>query len=189
MPYEKNNHLFVFQSWCYFFARSILWFSRGNAIRDRLGGDDQVSICQKTTGEFIIQSSLQREELILTALVEQHSPLISRRFNFYVGGGVHKGWITQNEGETVKDPFGLTAIAGIEFTLARLNLTWDFKPAINLVGGEQKLYKQTGVSIRYVFLKKNEIAKNKKRRDRMRRRAERRASGGGFNWRFWEKKN
>ena len=144
---------------------------------------------KKTTGEFILQSSLQREELILTALVEQHSPLISRRFNFYVGGGLHKGWLTPKEGEVIKDPFGLTAIAGIEFTLARLNLTWDFKPAINLVGGEQKVYKQTGISVRYVFLKKNEIAKNKKRRDRMRRRAERRANGDGFNWRFWEKRN
>lgn len=157
----------------------------------RLGTDwgltAKYRFAKKTSAEFIVQSSLQREELILTALVEQHSPLISRRFNFFVGGGVHKGWLTPKEGQLIKDPFGVTAIAGLEFTLARLNLTWDFKPAINLVGGEQKLYKQTGVSIRYVFLKKNELAKNKKRRDRMRTRAERRAEGG-FNWRFWEKK-
>ncbi|MEZ5043599.1 MAG: hypothetical protein R2828_27120 [Saprospiraceae bacterium] len=158
----------------------------------RLGTDWGITakyrFAQKTTGELILQSSLQREELMLTLLGEQHSPLISRRFNFYVGGGLHKGWLTPKGEEIIKDPFGLTAIAGIEFTLARLNLTWDFKPAINLVGGEQKMYKQTGVSIRYVFLQKNELAKNKKRRDRIKKRAERKANGEGFNWRFWEKK-
>lgn len=155
----------------------------------RLGTDwgisSQVRVAKKTTAELILQSSLQREEVILTALAEQHSPLISRRFNFYAGGGIHKGWNSAtNETEPIKDPFGLTLIAGAEFTLLRLNLSWDFKPAINITGGEKKVYTQTGVSLRYVLMKKNQFEKNRKRKERERRREE----GGGINWQFWKKK-
>lgn len=159
----------------------------------RLGTDwgitSQVRLAKKTTAELILQSSLQREEVILTALAEQHSPLISRRFNFYAGGGLHKGWNSATDEVTpIKDPFGVTLIAGAEFTLLRLNISWDFKPAINLVGGEKKVYTQTGVSLRYVIFKKNHFEKARKKRQRIKRREERRENRQGFNWRFWEKK-
>ena len=160
----------------------------------RLGTDwgitSQVRLAKKTTAELIVQSSLQREEVTITALAEQHSPLISRRFNFYAGGGLHKGWNSAtNEITPIKDPFGLTLIAGAEFTLLRLNISWDFKPAINLVGGEKKIYTQTGVSLRYVIFKKNHFEKARKKRQRTKRREERRENRQGFNWKFWEKKD
>lgn len=159
----------------------------------RLGTDwgisSQLRVAKKTTAEFIVQSSLQREEVIITALAEQHSPLLSRRFNFYAGGGVHKGWSSaSDETQAIEDPFGLTLIAGAEMTLFRLNISWDFKPAINIVGGEKKVYTQTGVSLRYVMVKKNQFKKNRKRKQRQRRRQERRENRQGFNWKFWQKK-
>lgn len=159
----------------------------------RLGTDwgitSQVRLAKKTTAELILQSSLQREEVLVTALAEQHSPLISRRFNFYAGGGIHKGWSSaSSEEQEIKDPFGLTFIAGAEFTLLRLNVSWDFKPAINITGGEKKVYTQTGVSLRYVIVKKNQWQKNRKKRQRQKRREERRENREGFNWKFWEKK-
>lgn len=160
----------------------------------RLGTDwgisSQVRLAKKTTAELIVQSSLQREEVIVTALAEQHSPLISRRFNFYAGGGLHKGWNSAtNELQPIKDPFGVTLIAGAEFTLMRLNVSWDFKPAINISGGEKKVYTQTGVSLRYVLLKKNHFEKQRKRNQRQRRRDERRENRQGINWKFWEKRD
>jgi hypothetical protein len=161
----------------------------------RLGTDwgltSQIRVAEKTTAELILQSSLQREELLVTALAEQHSPVIGKRFNFYGGGGVHKGWSTapvESAGEAVKDPFGLTFVAGAEFTLFRLNVGWDFKPAINLTGGEKKVYTQTGVSLRYVFVKKNQWEKNRKKKQRQKRREERRENRQGINWEFWKKK-
>ncbi len=142
----------------------------------RMGTDWGVSvqhrILKKTTIEAIIQSSFSREEAIVTLLAEQHNPVISRRFNLYVGGGIHKGWLTPEEGVEVKDPFGITAIFGLEFTLARLNLSYDFKPAVNLIGGEKRIYSQTAFSLRYVLFKKKKYAyeKNKKK-----------------SWQFWKK--
>ena len=169
--------------------------SYNTALGMRLGTDFGVTVKQRvaktTTLEAIIQSSLQREEAQVTLLAEQHFPMISRRLNVYGGGGLHKGWVTRDgtEGDSVyKDPFGLTAIAGIELSLGRLNLSYDYKPAINLSGGKHTIYSQTGVSLRYVIVKRPWLndpkAKRKRQRERERRR--RKKDGDGFNWKFWE---
>jgi len=124
--------------------------------------------------EGILQSSFGNDGIILTALVEKHAPLITKRFNFYTGIGLHKGWNNNLEQEIIiKDPFGLTAIAGIEFNLGKTNISWDFKPAFNIIGGQRTMYTQTGVSLRYVFVKRPWFKKKKKKK---------------FNWKFWKKK-
>lgn len=135
---------------------------------------------KRLTAEGIIQSSASKnkDEVIITALVEKHNPLISKRFNFYTGIGLHKGWNNTVNGEIVyKDPFGVTAIAGIEFNIGRTNVSWDFKPAFNLIGGERKMYTQSGISLRYVFEKRPLFKKrNKKKKGKKK-----------INWKFWEK--
>lgn len=164
-------------------------FSQGYNIAGgiRMGTDWGITgkyrIAKKETIEAIIQSaaSKDKDEVIITALWEKHNPLISKRFNFYTGAGLHKGWNNTNNGEiTYQNPFGVTAIAGIEFNLGRTNVSWDFKPAFNLVGGERKMYTQSGISLRYVFEKRplfNRKKKKKKDKDKKK-----------INWKFWEKK-
>ena len=150
----------------------------------RLGTDWGLTVKQrifdKTTLEGILQTSLQREEALVTLLGTQHMPFLTKRLNVYGGGGVHKGWgnVAYNtEGNRYKDPFGLTFIGGIELSLGTLNLTYDIKPAINLVGGERRVYTQTGLSLRYVILKRNWLGKKRRKKRRQRE---------GINWRFWE---
>lgn len=152
----------------------------------RLGTDWGITvqhrIFNKTTLEGIIQSSLQREEAMVTLMGEQHFPVISRRFNLYYGGGLHKGWISETNTETgalYRDPFGITFIGGLEITLARLNISYDFKPSINLVGGAKTIYTQTGLSVRYV-LDKRTAKENRQAKKRNKKK------GDGFNWKFWE---
>lgn len=119
----------------------------------------QQRVAKKTTVELILQSSFFRKEGMVTLLGEQHTPLISRRFNLYFGGGLHKGWHTVEPIYGVDEPerpgpFGITAIAGVEMTIGRLNLSYDIKPALNISGGENFGYFQSGVSARYVIAKK-----------------------------------
>ena len=138
-------------------------------------------IGKKETVEAIIQSSASksRDEVIITALYEKHNPLVTKRFNFYTGAGIHKGWNNTVNGETTyKNPFGVTAIAGVEANLGRTNVSWDFKPAFNLVGGERKMYTQTGISLRYVFEKRPIFNRKKKKKGKDKKK---------FNWKFWEK--
>ena len=141
-------------------------------------------IKDRITVEGIFQSSTKREEVIISALVAKHNPLITKRFNFYTGGGLHFGVNSEPLGETtVKNPFGVTAIAGVEFKLAKLIVSWDFKPAINLVGGTKRVYPQTGISLRYVFVKKpllkEPLFKKKENKDKKEKKK--------INWKFWEK--
>ena len=161
----------------------------------RLGTDWGLTIQQRlaksTTLEGIFQSSFQREEVMVTLLAEQHFPLVFRGLNIYVGGGAHKGWnsqpVTLENPDGVKDPIGLSLIGGAELTLGKLNISYDFKPAINLYGGDNRVYVQTGVSVRYVFLNNKvykDIQKEKRKKERQK--------NGGFDWKedwkIWKKK-
>ncbi|MFQ5447948.1 MAG: hypothetical protein ACE5FF_13550, partial [Saprospiraceae bacterium] len=89
----------------------------------RLGTDWGLTVQQRLakslTGEFIVQSSLQREEVMLTALVEKHYPLVFRGLNLYAGAGLHKGWLSNTASPEFPaahfgDPFGLTLTGGAE---------------------------------------------------------------------------
>ena len=152
----------------------------------RLGTDWGLTVKQRVydnyTAELLLQSSLVRDEVTLTILANRHYNIFTRHLNLYMGGGFHKGWIgadALSEGAMpAQDPFGIDAIFGIETTLGNLNLSYDIKPAINLVGGEKLIYTQTGISLRYRFWKRDKLQweKSKKRRERERRRKQRRRS-------------
>ncbi|MCB0662809.1 MAG: hypothetical protein KDC24_08715 [Saprospiraceae bacterium] len=128
-----------------------------------------------TTAEGIIQKGFLSDDVLITGLVEQHFPLASRRLNLYLGGGLHKGWFTDaKKREVYNNPFGISAIVGVEYTIGRLNLSYDFKPAIHLVGGERAVDFHTGLSVRYVLWKrKSQISQWFEDR----------------RWEFWKKKD
>ena len=160
----------------------------------RLGTDWGLSlqqrVAEKTTIEAIFQSSLQREEVLITALAERHYPLLYKGLNLYFGAGPHKGWINEPAGEgstsEYKDPFGITLIGGAELSLGRINLSYDFKPAMNIRGGEESVYIQSGLSVRYVLISNRDLKKYQKKQ----RRKERKESGGfqlEEDWKFWKK--
>ncbi len=124
----------------------------------RLGTDWGITVKQriakKTTLEGILQTGISKSDVILNLLLEQHVSIISRRFNLYTGAGIHGGWLDKPEGSSLKNPFGISGIVGIEFTPGRLNLSYDFKPTLNLVGGTKTFEFQTGISIRYILVKR-----------------------------------
>ncbi len=173
----------------------------------RLGTDWGISgvlrvpqVHKNFTLEGIIQSSYQREETTVTLMGRKHFPLLSRRLNVYAGGGLQKGWNTAAEEEVDEiydNPFGITGVVGAELSLGRLNVGYDFKPAVNLVGGERTLYMQSGITLRYVVAKRNDIwdkqkekDRNKKRRKRGREKRKQQKIKDGKNpdwWKIWKK--
>lgn len=135
----------------------------------RFGTDWGMTVQQRlwkhTTVEGIFQSSLFREELMLTGMLEHHFPLITKRLNVYTGAGFHKGFVTDDNLD-YESPYGLSLVAGVEFTFARFVFSYDFKPAFHFSGGENAWYSQTAVSVRYVFIKQNAFKKMKRRKER-----------------------
>lgn len=156
---------------------------------------------KRTTAEALLQYSNKRKETTISLLGEQHLPILMRNVNIYGGGGLHKGFVSAIDGEApYKDPLGLTLIGGVEVSVARLNVSFDIKPSVNVVGGEKKLYTHSGVSVRYIIDKRPIINKKsdkekaraqrqrqKAKAKRKKQREKRKKNGEGINWRIWEK--
>ncbi|MCP9235036.1 hypothetical protein [Lewinella sp. JB7] len=148
--------------------------------------------------ESIISSSIGTDEGTVTLLGKQHQPLLSRRLNLFYGAGLHAGWnneIDTETGETFNGPKGLTGIVGLEATVGKVNLSYDFKPALNVSGGSSVLNTQTAVSVRYVIGKRNslwnkdkerEIKKRRRDKQREKRREERERAGKRW-FQVWKK--
>ncbi|MFT4758212.1 MAG: hypothetical protein ACI9XO_001352 [Paraglaciecola sp.] len=153
----------------------------------------QQRVLDKVTIEGIMQSSLQREEVMITGMVQQHYPLITKGLNVYMGAGMHKGWNTSEPDVNQIDvpaktdnPMGVSLVVGGELTLGRLNISYDFKPAFNLKGGEKSFYTQSGVSLRYVIVK-NKVFKKMKKKRKKKKKAKAKAKRGDPKWMFWKK--
>lgn len=130
----------------------------------RMGSDFGITLQQKILGhltvEGIVTSSPVTQQTTGTLLVEMHNPIISKRFNFYLGGGLHHRWLENAEGQKLVRR-GVTAVAGAEMTLGRINLSWDYKPVFHLNANTQPFESETAVSLRYVFVKKIKKSGNK----------------------------
>lgn len=165
----------------------------GIRVGTGIGFTFQQKIAKRTTVEGILENSFRKNQFQLTVLGEQHFPLLSRRFNLYLGGGFHKAWNYDGE-STAVNPYGISAIIGAEMTIHNLILSYDFKPAIHQQG-KQVFDFHTGISLRYVFYRKTIVEqmkdnhkKRKKKRvkKRKKRQKERNKNGKKINWRFWE---
>jgi hypothetical protein len=149
----------------------------------RMGSDFGVTLQQKIfghlTAEGIITSSPVTNQTTGTIILEMHNPLLSKRFNFYIGAGLHNRWLRDGEGQSLSRR-GVTAVAGAEMTLGRINLAWDYKPVFHLNTQDQPFESETAVSMRYVFVKKikgskdkglfSQSAKKKREKERMKKR-------------------
>jgi hypothetical protein len=114
---------------------------------DRLGFTLLHRILPRTTLEAIAMGS--QREISGHILARQHFPVIGKRLNFYVGGGLHAGNQKDHGGYS-----GIDLITGVEYKVNVLpvQLSLDFKPAIHFAH-EDWMTPSTGFSLRYVFVK------------------------------------
>lgn len=152
----------------------------------------QQRLAEKVTGEIILNNALDGSEFLVTGLGELHHPVLTKRLNIYTGAGLHVGSRRIEGIADRKGTFGVTAIGGAELTLARLVVSYDFKPALHLTGQPNPFSLQTGLSVRYVFVKNGvykDLAKSKKKRRKARQKAKRRKAKGTTDapwWKIWE---
>lgn len=181
-----KNHLLLF--FCCLFSLSLSAQSYNTTAGIRLGTDWGITAKQRVydniTAELIFQSSLLKEETMLTLLGAYHQKVVGKRFNLFYGGGIHKGWIPNNaETADLTNPFGIDLIGGIELTVLGINFSYDLKPGLNLTGGQSSLFLQSGLSARYVFIKNERLnwepdnrTLRQKRRERNKRQRQKKRS-------------
>ncbi len=154
-----------------------LRFSNNNQYR-MVGLTAQQRIMKGLTVEGILQSDFNANTTI-HAILERHRRLVTKRFNYYYGAGLSLG--IEESREKVPESMqiihtygnstmGVDLIAGVEFTLLRINLSIDYKPNINIVGREPWYSGQVGISARSVLVKGSKQNKNKRKKARIKRR-------------------
>ncbi|WP_111669723.1 hypothetical protein [Algoriphagus litoralis] len=176
----------VLLSFFIFLVTSQASFSQryGTAVGIRLGNSDlnrtfgltvQQRILDRVTLEGILQSDFNRNTT-LSFLAERHRPLISKRFNYYYGGGIAFGneesFVKNEETKLIDHTYGnstigIDLIAGVELTVANAVISLDYKPNINLAGRSEFYRGQVGISARTVLVK----SKEQKRKQRQRQKA------------------
>ena len=129
----------------------------------RLGTEWGLSLKQRVyeswTAEAILQTNRKKNESAITLIGLDHKAILSRRFNLFFGGGLHLP-LQNNMGSLRNDGFGIVGVGGIEFTLARLNFTWDYLPVF--IPSELSFRMQSAMSIRYVVQKRDKFSWEKK---------------------------
>lgn len=154
-----------------------------------LGLTLQQRVADRLTIESIIQSDFNRNTHF-SLLAQKHRPIVSKRFNYYLGGGLSYGI----EESFVKNPtnkeiihtygnstMGVDLIAGVELTLAGAVISLDYKPNLN-ISGRQEFYKgQVGISARTVLVKSKVQKKNQRKRLRARSKSKSKPISGLFN--------
>ncbi len=126
------------------------------ATRTQFGVTLQQRVLPQSTVEAQLQFGLGK--IVLGGLFEIHKPLLSKGFNYYIGGGYHVGR-DLNDGAFS----GPDLIAGLELKIPALplQLSADVKPTFNLNGGRW-FGIETGLAVRYILVP-DRSNKNKRR--------------------------
>lgn len=126
----------------------------------RIGDDFGISFAQrlanKTTIELNIQPGTFAGRQMTTLIAKQHYPLLTKRFNFFMGAGLYSRKIPEANIDIPqqKSTQGLALSFGAEFSIGRLSIATDYLPLVTLAnnGSNQRFYTTSGFSIRYILI-------------------------------------
>ena len=145
-----------------FIAMAAPWSLLGQSYNTALGlrwGDGigitaKQRILKRTTLEGIFYQHQKSDQTVAGLMMDHHMPVLTRRLNIYAGGGL--GWVSVEKADNAYVSYNAVMInAGLEFTIARLNLSWDIVPVIPISQQEESLTTMTAFSLRYVLVKKS----------------------------------
>lgn len=127
----------------------------GLRFSNDLGFSVAQRLANKTTAELIFQPGTINNKTLLNVAAKQHYGLLSRRFNFFLGGGFF--WSDWANEESTSSKYGFSIPLGGEITFGHLNVSFDYIPLMALKKGEgQSLFSSsTGIALRYVFWKRD----------------------------------
>ncbi|MEM6967643.1 MAG: hypothetical protein AAF573_22970 [Bacteroidota bacterium] len=122
---------------------------------------------KRSTIEGIFQPSFNNGFASADLLYKQHNKILFKRFNIYSGAGLHQEWRPKDDENASKAHTGFSGIVGGEITFKKWNVSWDYLPSVNVLGGDTKFRHQSAVTLRMVI-----VPKKKKK----------------IHWKFWKKK-
>jgi len=131
----------------------------GIRIADDFGISFAQRIANKSTVELNIQPGTFAGHEMISLLAKQHYPLLTKRFNFFMGAGVYSRKVPSvyiDDPQSTKTK-GLAFTFGAEFSIGNLNISTDYQPLVtfNKNDSNQRFYTTSGFSLRYIFIKRD----------------------------------
>ena len=139
---------FNFKAYSQYF-KSAAWIR----ISDNWGVSIVQILTKRWTAEMLLQPDPVEDFVKSNLLIRHHLPLITRRFNLYLGAGLNFR-LGKSEVDFAKT-IGASGIGGLELKLGRLLISYDVVPEIPLHASSDYLSLQTGLSLRYILIKAN----------------------------------
>jgi len=135
--------------------------SYDTAIGLRMGDDFGYTIKQrvgkKQSLEMIYSDGMLTDNKILLGIFEHHMPLLSRRFNVYMGAGYGVRWNFNGTGVDAgyNRQSVVPIVIGGELSIGRFNISTDIIPLYILdKERDRALEKFSAISIRYILFKR-----------------------------------
>lgn len=128
----------------------------GLRVGDGINLTLQQHVYDKWTVEGILHSSIGSKSAGFTVLGEQHHKILMRGINLYWGAGGHyyaKDGVDES-GDPIKNIAGLSAIAGGEISVGRINVSIDWKPELHFNSVDAFDWNGAAVSVRYILVKR-----------------------------------
>ena len=123
----------------------------------RLGRSAGLSLAQRVSPrhsvELLAANRFGTDAFTLTAIGRRHLPILLKQTNLFVGAGLHKGWGYEDEGERA-NPFGITGQVGLELSVKRATVAFDFLPQVHLSGRVVPVSFGSALTLRYVLDKR-----------------------------------
>lgn len=153
--------IFLFLAFQLFFTGLNAQQSYKTALGMRINGGLGITAKHMLNDKAAIEGILYTRwgGLNLTGIYAVHYPVFKEPgFRFYIGGGSHLGFFDGNKNPWWDDNdqhavWGLDGQIGLEYTFDEipLNLSLDWKPAINILGSDDFWYGDAGISVRYTW--------------------------------------
>ncbi len=126
----------------------------------RIGDDFGISAAQriadKTTIDLTVQPGTFAGRQLAMLMVKQHSSLLTKRLNFFLGGGLYARNIETivNDASVFNKTAGVGFTLGGELTLGNLSIAADYVPLVYFGGNDshRRFTTTSGLSLRYVFV-------------------------------------
>ncbi|MFZ1789039.1 MAG: hypothetical protein WAT92_12030 [Saprospiraceae bacterium] len=138
-------------------AATVIGQKYNTAIGMRFGDDLGISIAQRFHGNYTLQ--LEHQDALFTTtkqtslMVKRHYGFLGKRMNVSMGaGGILRQGVNNSEGYVDHVNGGLGFTFGGEFTIGRINVSYDYMPGFVLGQNVEgpRFFSGSGVSLRYV---------------------------------------
>ncbi|MBC7885468.1 MAG: hypothetical protein H7X99_08330 [Saprospiraceae bacterium] len=149
----------IFATICMYTAHAQKYNTLGGIrIADDFGISFAQRIANKTTVELNHQPGTFAGRELTSLIIKQHYPLLTKRFNFFMGAGVYNRKVPSADIENpdAVSSKGIAFSFGAELSLGRLSISTDYFPLVtfNKTDNNQRFYTTSGFSLRYILFRR-----------------------------------